>query len=929
MLKESGAGGSRRLSESIVPWLAGAALLLLYLLTLHPWVSPESLRTAADATGLNWRIDLLGSVSWLAAFPIRCLPAGWIPPALNAFAAVCAALSLVLLARSVTLLARVEEKSTESGQAMRADNEQAAGSSAAGESSLSWREALPPVLAVAVCGLQSTFWENATLAGGAMFHILLFAGAVWYLLEFRTRRKGSWMLGCAALYGLAVADDWAMAACAPLFFLAAVWAARLNPFDEHFPGRLHRLTQTWSVRRMVLVPACFLAGLSFAALLPVFEGGLEQGLGGAWRALWLVARAYRHFLFGLPPATGLALSLTIALPILFVALCSAEEVGNSRIKVVGPSAFRLMHLFFLVIGLCVALDFPLSPRGLGVGYACLPIYWLSALGAGYFSDCCLRFSLIRPTPVPHFLAPTQRRIQLALRRFERVVQCGLAIAPWVALAVMPVVLGCKNLPLIAQNRHGAFESYNAQLARSLPAPGSVIFSADSFRLSCLETLLLRRGRQGEYLTIDTTLLSEEPAYFDFVRKRHPGIPLAMPGSHTPAELTNRAVFVDLVRALSTQRPVFFLHPVYGLLGETFIAQPQGLFWELRPAPANSAETPRLSAEALAQNKSFWEGVPAAELSMLAAARRPALPPASEKWKRLFKAAIVPAESDRWAELAGASFSAALTSWGVELQRVGRFAEAGACFEQARQLNPDNAAARINLEFNRLRQAGRPAILQPEDQADNLLGKRRSWEEVLNVDGLVDEPNACFRLGNRLAEMRLRRQALREFERAQALAPNFTNAIVQQAEQFLWLADYTNCLISAGRALALDPAHPLALYHKGYALFILGHADQAIPPLTLLLTQQPGNHDALMLRALAFLQSGRIDAACRDYESAAAVMPDPTSASLSLIEIANRLNDTNTAAKYARQYLAQSPTNQAGIRKVQDYLEKLRKLQPTK
>ena len=88
----------------------------------------------------------------------------------------------------------------------------------------------------------------------------------------------------ALVYGLAVANNWAMAAFGPLFFLAAVWAARANPFNMRFlkhvlrawsgPGppwfvRFRKALRPFNPRLWAAMLACLLAGLSLLLLLPL------------------------------------------------------------------------------------------------------------------------------------------------------------------------------------------------------------------------------------------------------------------------------------------------------------------------------------------------------------------------------------------------------------------------------------------------------------------------------------------------------------------------------------------------------------------------------------------------------------------------------------------------------------------------------------
>ncbi|MCX6912147.1 MAG: hypothetical protein NT167_03665, partial [Verrucomicrobia bacterium] len=87
-----------------LPWLVAAGALAVYLVTLNSWVSLSSLPQVARASGWTWQPELAGPLLWLLTYPFRWLPVRMIPLALNLFTAVCAALSLALLARSVALL---------------------------------------------------------------------------------------------------------------------------------------------------------------------------------------------------------------------------------------------------------------------------------------------------------------------------------------------------------------------------------------------------------------------------------------------------------------------------------------------------------------------------------------------------------------------------------------------------------------------------------------------------------------------------------------------------------------------------------------------------------------------------------------------------------------------------------------------------------
>src|SRR5688572_17809724 len=115
-----------------LPWLLGLGALVLYLFTLNHWVSTLNLPNVARVAGWTW------------------LPETVVPIALNVLSAVCAALVLVQLARCVALLPHDRTHD---------QREREASDGAVFTARLAW---VPPALAVVICGLQLTFWENAT-----------------------------------------------------------------------------------------------------------------------------------------------------------------------------------------------------------------------------------------------------------------------------------------------------------------------------------------------------------------------------------------------------------------------------------------------------------------------------------------------------------------------------------------------------------------------------------------------------------------------------------------------------------------------------------------------------------------------------------------------------------------------------------------------
>lgn len=890
-----------RFAALVLPWLLAGFMAGVYLLTLNPWVAPESLALVANVSGLNPRVELFKPVTYLATWPFRWLPLAWIPPALNLMSAACAALSLAWLARSVALLPHDRTHN----QRLRLRE---------GTPWLTLRQAwLPPTLAVLLCGWQLTFWEHAIAATGEMFDLLLFAYLVRSLLELRADGHNARLPRFALVYGLAVANNWAMAGFAPLFLLAAVWAARANPFKvsllhEALKGFKDRKVSFFTRFRQALAPfnpglwvrsvGCFLAGLALLLLLPLVAGMEDNAQVDFGTALHSTLRLYKRLLLGGLSSTVLLLCLGSVLPALFMTICWGRFArGATAGEKLAAGMFHGLHAFFLVVCLWVALDLPLSPRRLGTGFACLPLYYLGALSAGYFSGYLLL--VFGNTPRPAW----QRTRLLA-----RVVNLALTVAVWAVLVGVPGLLLYQSLPYILWTRTGALASLATQLERCLPPPGAVILADGSFDLLCLQTTLIRRGQESAYLPIDVSSLVRNSGYFDFLRRRHPEFKLSPPLLHLRSDLTNPPVLRSWIENLAAGREVYYLHPFHGLLAESFASQPRGLLYQLKPCPANVLEEGPLGSEALADNRAFWQAFIAGPLPELAShIPTPEQLAQSPAWQWLHLKTERGPERDPWAAVVGSFYSRALNIWGVELQKAGLLSEAGDCFAVALQLSPDNVAALLNRDFHHDLQTQKPAALQPAPQIEARLGKRHSWSQVLVLDGAIDEPSARYQAGVMLAKVNLPRQAARQFARAHSLAPGEPDIALRLAEQLIRLGDYTNALAAADQVLKLKPLDPDAIYWKGCSLVLLKDYEGALPLLNQSLSSKTNSRTAMTL-GFAQAQLGNLDAARQAYEHAAQSPGNAYESYLCLAQVAYLQQDTNAAIRYIELCRSNAPPN---------------------
>lgn len=890
---------------SVLPWLLAGGMLLVYIRTLDYRVSLENLRPIARLTGIDWVADISAPVTYAVTYPIRWLPPAAIPFAANFFTACCAALTLMLLARSTALLPH------DRTQAQRQRNPDRHGLLSIGNA---W---LPPTLAVLVCGLQLSFWENAIGMTGEMFNLLLLALMVWCLLEFRRTEKKSWLLLLAFLNGLGVANNWAMVAFLPGFLLAVLWLKGFFNFfrPAYVAAFLKQGTNVLHYSLPLAMLACWAAGAVWFVLMPLLVSRSQTNHLDFWPDVIFGLRTYQAMLTLVPLRTEILLGMTSVFPIAFMGIRWNRLIRdpNPGVIIVAETLFHLIHAFFLFICLWATLGSPLSPRHLLPQFPCLPLYFLMALSVGYYSG--------------YFLLVFAPRSDKSSRREHRQAtplhQGSLAAVVLLAVLV-PAGLAHGNLREILRRKTDALAGYFEDLEKSLPGKGSVILSEDSMRLQYLGTRLCETGRQSDYLLIDTGLLARFPSYFRFLDARNPQFGIAAGLTNQVTEITNPAVLMNWVSRQAGKHELYFLHPFAGVLGEYFFPRSKGLFFHLEPYATNTLFAPPLSPELTARNQDFWRALDTERFAgVVSRIQPPQRSPGITPWQRFLNKANVLPELDQHAFLAGRFYSVSLNAWGVELQQMGSLPEAGKMFESACRVNPQNSSAQINAACNRDLRAGHALTVDTSPQSLARFGRGRQWDQTLRADGPVDDPTACYVFGMLCADERLYRQAIQHFERAQTLAPESTNAPLNLAELFLQLGQYTNALAAASGVLGIAPGNERALVLQGLARVALGRYDQALPPLNAALALRPGYLDALLGRAQAYLKSNNFKAAREDYETVLLAQPKAYPAYYGLANIAVQMKDSAAAIKNCELYMSCAPPERPETAQVKSWLEELK------
>lgn len=885
-------------------------MLVVFLITLSRWICPSNLSEVVDLANWNPSAHVFGPITYLVTYPLRWLPPAWMPLGLNLFSAVCAALSLCLLARSVALLPH--DRTHEQRQREQSEL-----------SLLSIRTAwLPPLFAVLVCGLQMTFWQNATQGTSETFDLLLFAYVIRCLLEYRVGGTESWMVKFALVYGLGMANNWAMVGFFPLFLTAVIWIKGISFFNTRF---------------LLRTAALGLAGFLLVFLLPLLNQISHTVPVDFWTMVRATFSGEKMIFTRFPRIVLGVLALTSLLPVLVMGIRWASHFGdNSPLGIfLATSIFHIVHALIFLACLWTMLDSPISPREnmhrLGLRLPFLTFYYLGALAVGYFSGYFLlvfgpRKSSRHRNPLPH------------------AVNISVTCCVWLLAIAMPVVLLCKNLPVLKTNEaaNKAFENYFTQIEQLLPSDkGAVVLCDDAFRLQYLHAVLSRHSQHPQHLLINTALLDSEPGYLKFLEKSNRGYQLSGPWTNIPPTAAPSLAKVQILDHLSASHDIYYMHPSFGYYFERFYAEPHGLVYKLKPYPTNVWNAPLPTKEQINENQAFWKKTSQEFLPPVKGLfEKPSTAAESGAWEKLLTRLHLLREDENPAAAVAVYYARALDEWGVQLQMAGLNVEAAKCFDEVLQLNPGSIAARVNKTFNQMLAAGkRLGIQSPKVIEKGLEQYRGGWTELLRLDGPIDEPGFRDELAAVLATGSNYRQAIQQLNRVRTLVPGDLRVNLQLAQLLLHiqthknglslLLPYSECysmaMTNLDQVLEKYPKEPSALFMKSFVLMQQKSYDQAIEPLNRILAQpeQTSNYVAQLNRAIAHFKVGHYEAAKSDYEAVGKGVPNAYQVYYGLAEIADHQKDNHAAIKNYELYLTNAPPNTEEAKSVTARLKELK------
>lgn len=926
--------------------------LLFYGLTLSHGVTLNSLALTAKIAGWDWRPLSGHPLLWLLTLPMRLLPAAWVAMALNLFSAVCGALTLGILTRSLELLPWFRPLATLAG----------------------WSARLPLLLAVAVCGLELNFWQNATAGTGEILDLLLLAAAVWCLLEYRINRDLRWLKAAAVVWGAGMAEDWVMVFALPFFVGGLVWLRKFNFFNLRF---------------ILSMAGLGLAGFALYALLPMANGlspNSPWNLHSAWANSLKETKDILLLVYVGFWKSHRLVTLAILLFYLIPLLAILARFGYDDTKNKSPLDRMLIWVFRGVrVGLllfCVWLAFNpnFGPRQIAVqqihvGLPMLTFDYLNALCVGFLAG--------------NFLLIPRReeslRRQNPGRRLARFLKLATAPLLITLLAVMVLGLGMRNLPAIVLVNRQPLVQFGEFALHNLPPGGGIAVSDNPEMLEVFQAAQARSGDKQNWLPLDTLSLPL-PEYRTQLQRRHPGNWLT---STNQQELPPEDM-LKLVYGLTRTNQVLYLHPSFGYFFEFLYQQPNGSVFKLERLPARSVNPPPLTAAILRQNEKIWDD----QTPQIESLRRAGSPEKSSlvtSVEEIFH--LEPVTVGQIGQLKE-WYSMLLNDWGVELQRNGRLPAAQRRFSQALELNPNNWVAEVNRQCNTNLQAGTKMTLGNAAGFMQQGGSLKKLELFMGRLGPLDDPSLCLLLGGFYQDNGLFRLAMQQFNRVHELVPdalipqlslarlevlsglpdqamelisllrseekkmpanagmdvqlalletsawlaqtNFTRAgnvlqaVVQQhpdddqivneiAKTYASFGDFTNAEELVTRLLARNPDNISALMTRSGILLQTGRAPLAIPVLNhvLTLTNRP---DTILDRAVAYIQTSNYPAATADCLELDTSLPKCYLAEYRLAQISVLQHDTNQAIHYLQICLTNAPPGTPLWRDVQARLQ---------
>ena len=745
-----------------LPWVIAFTFLLVYLITLHSWISFTSLPAISHVGGWHDFPQSKQPLLYLVTLPLKLLPASLLPTAMNALSALFGALTLGLLARSICLLPHDRTKE----QRQREQSEHSFLTI-----NINW---IPPVFASLICGLQLSFWQHSTSGTGEILNLLLFAYIIRCLLEYRIDHNINWLILAVLVCAISIPNNWGMIGFIPLFGIALIWTGRMRLFQEKIWLKLILISTPGLLLYLLLPLIAVISGSGFT-----FYEVLTDNLGDQ--------KSFLSNLFS-NRLIIIVMACTSILPLLLIGIRWPVNFGDTNAAASAITTFllRLVHFLFLAACVYTAFDHIFSPRKIikaqqvvGIGTPFLTFYYLGSLSAGYFLGYLLL--LFGKEDARKWQKPTI---------LSKTINRGASIGLMAAALITTSALAWRNIGIIwSHNKNGITTTYSKWLAQKIPSGNTILMSDGDMspQRELLKAQLASSNLKSTPLLIDTHRLAS-PEYHQRLTKINSAWP-SLSEEVANSIRVDEFLILEKLREVIKKTPIYYTHPSFGYFFEQFHSQPKDGIYQLANYEFNqeSLDKPKLSPSAIADT---IESLTSIKITF-------------EKFANQ-AGNLHQANFDDTLMIMG-WLSRNINATGVQLSRNNQTKEAQTFFSTSNDLFKGslngNLIAQANLQqIDKLQE--KPLVKSSSNkeldlflnnfhkildeflQGQNQQVQSQAIDQILKTYGPLDEAKSCLLLGQFFANREQIRQAYHELVRATELTTTDPEPLLYIANMFV-------------------------------------------------------------------------------------------------------------------------------------------------
>lgn len=628
------------------------------------------------------------------------------------------------------------------------------------------------VTAALALAFSLPFWTVATRAHSAAFDVMLLLVSAWLLLLY-FRHSGLWIaLILSLLLGLGFAEFATFILFAPLFgvvLLYLMW--QKNDFR---PGPV------------IAMAGCFLLGLSLYLLgawrYQGTPGYFLRQYTGFWQIVWVMLCDQYLLLTRSLPARGWLIILVVTfVPWATVTLIARRGLNGER-----DWAYYALHLLLVVLCGAVLIDTPISPwKVAGRERLLVTPYLLVAAVAGYLAAYWYR------VPLNWWRDPQEGIREWFRRSLGYILMTPLALL--VLAAPIRNFTQCDGRPAAELNRFADAAITGLNGRTWLVTDGSIdehlllAAKARGLQLRCIDS---QAARSSIYMRYIASLFNE-------VRLKNLSevglLPMLEAWFTTDGAVDKKVAVMNLPDLWESAN---------------FAAVPSKVFFVGQPRVATATQKPQAQA-LMAEHEAWW----------------------SEQVPRLRRLAEKPDELGTVGKHLLGHLSLVANNLGVWLEDEGNREGAFASYRKAREIDPDNLSALLNMDA--MIRSGYPAQngealhKEIEKRASGKDAQARLWA-LARRSGYVRSPEAFAQLGWNWALSGRRGVAVARLQKAVAIADEekqnemkgiLASAYMMQNEREKGEALYRELL-------AQNPKNKEALLGLARLSLLRGHHDEA-------------------------------------------------------------------------------------------------------